>query len=282
LIKAYTIVVGGGISLQPKQNSNPNLPKFSICIIHFNNVSTIRTALESILSQITKDFEVVIVDNCSNDGSQLILDEYAAPGIIRLVRKRSSRGLARQIALENSSGEYIIANMDMDDCFEPQLLRLLSLYHACCEGDLLWVRSNDPRGYWGGGGFTIAPRTLLIEMGGWRDLQVAEDWELASRAAKIGKYKWSNFNLLQSVNAHDERKNWWRSFMFRYVKYRDMLRCGRQVFDRGEKVALSQMLPYFLAKIALPLFEKYNDPFNKTFDPYDKSYFVNLTVQEIA
>lgn len=259
-----------------------NNPTYSICITHFNNIETLRVSLESVLSQINDDFEVVIVDNCSNDGSQDVLSEYLKKGAIRLIAKKSSRGNARQIALENSRGEYIIANIDMDDCFQPKLLKLLSLYHESCEGDLLWVKSDDSRGFWGGESFTIAPRSLLIEVGGWRDLQVTEDWELASRAAKGGRYKWSRFQLLQSVNPHNERKSPWRSFRFRYVKYRDMMRCGRRIFDKDEKIGLSQLFPYIFARCSQPFVTKYNDPFNKTFSPYDKSYFVNLTLQEIV
>jgi glycosyltransferase involved in cell wall biosynthesis len=67
--------------------------KYSICIMHYNNNTTLKASLESILSQIAKDFEVVLVDNYSDDGSKEISDESHATRRIRLIRKLCSRGL---------------------------------------------------------------------------------------------------------------------------------------------------------------------------------------------
>ncbi len=252
--------------------------EYSICITHYNNRPTIKKSLDSILSQINEKFEIVVVDNFSNDGSQEVLQQYANAGTINLVRGRSSRGKGRQIAFENSKGLYVIANMDLDDVFLPHLSELLSLYHSACEGDLLWARSIDQRSYWGGENFTLAPRKLIEEIGGWRDLQWGEDWELVSRAARHEHYKWCDFKFLEEVNAHHERSKPLEKLRSRFKKYRDNMRCGRPIFSKGEHVTVSQRLVEIAVRMSLPFYENYSDPFNKTFNPYDSKYYLEASV----
>ena len=202
-------------------------PKYSICITHFNNAPTVKQSLESILNQIDDNFEVIVVDNVSTDGSYEILKEFASLGKIKLIRAKCSRGKGREIAFENSRGKYVIANMDLDDIFKPRLRELLVGYHAVAKEKLLWVSSRMKGGFWGGESFTIAPRNLIKELGGWRDLQIFEDLELCSRAARHGKYRRSEFGLLEATNPHQERKKTWVGRMtWRYVRYREILRIG--------------------------------------------------------
>src|SRR5438445_3448665 len=123
-------------------------PSYSICVTNYNNVLTLRQSVESILNQIDSRFEIVVVDNKSTDGSQLVLREYSNRGKLKLVRARCSRGKGRQIAFENSIGNYVISNLDFDDVFQPRLDELLNKYHATCKETLLWVKSVDKRGFW--------------------------------------------------------------------------------------------------------------------------------------
>jgi glycosyltransferase involved in cell wall biosynthesis len=236
----------------------------------YNNRPTIKQSLDSILNQIDSSFEIIVVDNKSTDGSQEILQEYSNAGKLKLISVRCSRGRGRQIAFENSSGYYIIANLDFDDIFKPRLRELLERYEEMCGEDHLWVRSLDKGGFWGEEGCKIAPRDLISGLGGWRDLQFAEDWELARRAARSGNYRWTYFRLLESTNPHPERKGFIGRMKFRYVNYRDLLRCDFPVFGKGERVFIMQRVPYTLAKLSLPFYEHYYDSdrtFHTTFGP---------------
>lgn len=54
-------------------------PKVSVCIVTYNHRAFIAEAVESVLRQETPfDFEVVIGDDCSTDGTRQILESYAA------------------------------------------------------------------------------------------------------------------------------------------------------------------------------------------------------------
>jgi glycosyltransferase involved in cell wall biosynthesis len=150
--------------------------KYSICITNYNSKDTLSRCLDSVLCQIDSDFEIVISDNCSTDGSLEILEEYAKSGKIKLIVERSSRGQGRQIAFESSVGTYILSGIDTDDFIKPVLKDILRLYHEKHEGFMLSF-----------GTFHIIPRKLVIEIGGWRNLQWGEDIDFAKRIESIGK-----------------------------------------------------------------------------------------------
>src|SRR3990172_10121430 len=95
------------------------LVKYSICVTHYNMKDTLPEFLQSVLSQLTSDFEVVICDKCSDDGSLEILQAFSKLGRVKLLVEKSSRGKGRQIALVNSNGDYIISGLDADDVIRP-------------------------------------------------------------------------------------------------------------------------------------------------------------------
>lgn len=57
---------------------------YSICITNYNTYPIVEESINAILSQIDQNFEVVVVDNCSKDGSLEILERYQKEGLIRL------------------------------------------------------------------------------------------------------------------------------------------------------------------------------------------------------
>jgi glycosyltransferase involved in cell wall biosynthesis len=235
-------------------------------------------SLETILGQVDACFEIVLVDNYSNDGSYDFLKEYGQSGRIKLLRARSTRGRGRQIAFENSLGEYIIANLDMDDVFKPRLSELLTKYHAVAEGKLLSVWSVNRRGFWGGGSVVIAPRELIQRLGGWNNLQIFEDWELCARAARAGVYSWGEFDFVDEINAHAERgETIGGRLRWKFVALRDNLRVGRPLQRGNASPTWKQKLfKILVGPLIHRLYGSYADPFNLTWNKSDPSCFVHL------
>lgn len=216
----------------------------------------------------------MIVDSLSTDGSREILDQYAKAGLVKLLGKKCSRGRGRQAALEYSSGNYIIANLDMDDIFNAKLCELLDFYHLKCEGNLLRATKDDDPDRWAQN-VTIAPRKLLFELGGWPDLQLFEDWYLWARAAKERKYSWTVFPLATNETAHPERNSSAGKIRFRYLRYREAMRLGRTIsFSKGEKVSMAQRAAKTIALISLPFKKSYKDQVDLSFRPFDSSFHV--------
>ncbi len=94
----------------------------SVVLPTYNRASTLERAIRSVLDQTFTDFEVIIVDDRSNDGTQEILDRYAAHDKVRVVTQLE-RGcaLARNLGVSISEGRYI-AFQDSDDEWLPTFL----------------------------------------------------------------------------------------------------------------------------------------------------------------
>ena len=250
-------------------------PIYSICVTHYNNADTIRRALDSILAQIDSRFEIVVVDNFSSDGSREILEEYLRAGKInRLVEKHSSRGLGWQTAVENAKGKYVLVDLDMDDEFKPELKRLLEFYHSKCEGYIL-AAVADLESAWSKN-VTIGPRKLILELGGWPDLQFYEHSNLWGRAALKDLYRWTSFSLVTNVGEHDDRRSAFGRFRFRYMRYRDLYRQGRIWIVRGERTRFSARMAMRLARITAAFMKSYAKTTNRSFQPRDTGTFVKF------
>lgn len=100
---------------------------FSIIVPCYNAKPFLRNCLNSILAQQFDDFEVIVIDDGSTDGSDVILDEYAEKHSNIHVYHFSNAGVssARRRGISLASGEYFIF-VDSDDSINPNLL--LNLY----------------------------------------------------------------------------------------------------------------------------------------------------------
>lgn len=89
--------------------------KFSIVIPNYNGEKYTEKLLTSILQQTYKNYEVIFVDDMSNDNSLKIAKKILKPPhkVIPLKSKRLSGG-ARNAGIVESTGDYII-NIDCDD-----------------------------------------------------------------------------------------------------------------------------------------------------------------------
>lgn len=91
------------------------IPSVSFLIATYNRVNYIDKCIDSILSQSLKDYEIIVVDDCSDDGTQeLIKSKYK--NMVIYHRNYINRGVsfARNIALDYASGKYI-GLIDSDD-----------------------------------------------------------------------------------------------------------------------------------------------------------------------
>ncbi len=94
--------------------------KVSVIVPTYNYGRFIEGCLNSIFSQTFKDFEVIVVDDGSTDGTGEIIKSYPRP--VRSIYQEN-RGLpaARNRAIEASQGEYL-AFLDSDDLWLPEKL----------------------------------------------------------------------------------------------------------------------------------------------------------------
>lgn len=87
--------------------------RFSIIIPGYNVQDYVSVAIESVLKQDFKDYEIIVIDDCSTDNTSEVISKYKDVKLIRNKENRASGG-ARNVGLDNANGEYIIF-LDADD-----------------------------------------------------------------------------------------------------------------------------------------------------------------------
>lgn len=97
----------------------------SIIIPLFNKKQTIGRTIESVISQTYIDWELIIIDDGSNDGSNLIVEQYTFDNRIHYVCK-SNGGVssARNIGIQMAEGEWLLY-IDADDYLLHNALEIL-------------------------------------------------------------------------------------------------------------------------------------------------------------
>ena len=98
------------------------MPRFSIIVPLYNKALYVAKTVESVLGQTFTDYELIIVDNGSNDGSSEIVAKFSDPRM-RLQRLEQNVGVsnARNMGVRMSSAPYITF-LDADDWWEPTFL----------------------------------------------------------------------------------------------------------------------------------------------------------------
>ncbi len=98
------------------------MPKVSVIIPTYNREQFIVRAINSVLSQIYRDFEIIIVDDGSTDHTKNILDQFNGK-IKYIYQDNQGVSAARNRGIQESSGQYI-AFLDSDDYWVPEKLTL--------------------------------------------------------------------------------------------------------------------------------------------------------------
>lgn len=100
------------------------MPAVSIIMCSYNYARYIREAIDSLLGQTFTDFELIIIDNCSEDGSQDIIREYAGKDPrIRAVFHEKNMGISYSCSegIDLATGDFI-AWSAADDIYLPHWL----------------------------------------------------------------------------------------------------------------------------------------------------------------
>jgi hypothetical protein len=99
-------------------------PAVSVVVPTYNAAPYVREALASVLAQDFTEFELLVIDDGSTDGTAAVLQEFAADPRVRLLRNERNMGLIA--TLHRAYGKCsapLIARMDSDDVCEPTRFR---------------------------------------------------------------------------------------------------------------------------------------------------------------
>lgn len=98
------------------------MPFFSVIIPAYNIENYIGLTLKSVLAQTFNDYEVVIVDDGSVDGTSRIVEAFNSPKIRLINQDNGGVSKARNTGIQNARGRYI-AFLDGDDYWYPDHLQ---------------------------------------------------------------------------------------------------------------------------------------------------------------
>lgn len=99
------------------------MPVVSVVIPLYNKVNYIKRALKSVLSQTFQDFEIIVVNDGSTDGSEKIVEKYKDKRIHLINRNTPSPGgpAVRNEGIKNAKSDFI-AFLDADDEWKEKFL----------------------------------------------------------------------------------------------------------------------------------------------------------------
>jgi len=204
------------------------LPEVSVIIPTFNRASTIKRAVDSVLFQSFRDFELIVVDDGSTDETQALLSDFSDK--IKIL-KTDNRGVsaARNLGAQAASGRSI-AFLDSDDEWMPaklekQLKLMKNSRFRICQTEERWIRNgkfvNKPARYKKHEGdifshclklcavtpsSVLLEKSLFFEYGGFDEsLPVCEDYDLWLRMSPDQPFGLVDEELIIKYGGHGDQ-----------------------------------------------------------------------------
>ena len=145
--------------------------KISVVMPVYNTKEYVGKAIQSILDQTFKDFEFIIIDNGSTDGSAQVIDSYASKDSrITVIRNKENVFIseARNAALDIVNGEYLYL-IDSDDWVLPDMLD--TMYKKAMVNNAQYVVAGYYMDYFEGGkelSYEVCPDDAVYEQAEFR------------------------------------------------------------------------------------------------------------------
>ena len=203
--------------------------KISVVIPTYNRIALVERAIDSVLRQSIKPFDIIVVDDGSDDGtSEMIQKKYRSINLVQ--QQNSGVSAARNNGIKHAKGDWI-SLLDSDDEWtgkklENQVDRLIKNpdYHFCHTNEI-WIRNgvrvNQKKRHQKYGGYIfdkcldicrISPSSTLfkkniLEHVGWFDTQlpVCEDYDLWLRITADYKILFVDEPLIIKYGGHTDQ-----------------------------------------------------------------------------
>ncbi len=136
-------------------------PRVSVVIPTHNRKAFVLEAVDSVLAQTYEDYELIVVDDGSTDGTGEALERYKER-LRYLYQENQGVSVARNHGLEHACGEFI-AFLDSDDLWLPKKLALQVAFMdehpeaQICYSDEVWIRR----------GVRVNPKKRHAKYSGW-------------------------------------------------------------------------------------------------------------------
>lgn len=103
-------------------------PYFSVIIPVYNRENVIANAINSVLNQTYKHWELILIDDHSIDNTSAVINSFQDPRIVYLKNKKNfGAAYSRNRGIEKAKGE-VISFLDSDDLYYPEFLMRTYLF----------------------------------------------------------------------------------------------------------------------------------------------------------
>lgn len=246
------------------------MPRVSVIIPTYNRRDFVREAIASVCAQTYRDFELIVVDDGSTDGTARIVEEFRqgrAHAVQYIFQTNQGVSAARNHGVVRSSGA-LLAFLDSDDVWQPEKLAAQIVFFNAqpaaqiCQTQEVWLRRGvrvNPRHKHrksGGDIFSrslelclVSPsavmmqRTLFERMGGFDEqLPACEDYDLWLRIAALLRVDLIDIPLVIKRGGHADQLShqFWGMDRFRVIALRKLLDSG--ILSQPQRLATTSML----------------------------------------
>lgn len=258
---------------QPKTiHKNPKNPAISVVVPAYNEEDYLSQNLASLVSQSFKDFELIVVDNASSDKTGEIAKAYSAKVIFC---SKKGVGAARQAGFMKAKGE-IIATTDADNILPKNWLStinkafqkdkalvayggLFRLYSGPFSARIAVKYLAYPvfqldrllSGKWSLIAQNMAVRRKAFQkVGGFKEVNIAEDADLAQRLSEVGKVRLDRDFVVHASGRRVRHGLWYGAWSYAPNGISRML-FKKHAFDRLPTVRREQSILAELSVIPL-------------------------------
>ncbi|MEH2136039.1 glycosyltransferase family 2 protein [Nostoc sp.] len=256
------------------------MPKITVCVPTFNRVHLLPYAIDSVLNQSEQDFELIVCDDGSRDGTPELMSQYTDKRI-KYIRHQQNIGKSNNMrsGFDAAIGEYFI-KFDDDDRLTPNFLAntasiLTQHYNIDFVGTDHWIidinnvrdeaKTQENSDRWGRNnlpagivdnllevifiqqsfqvGATLFRRKTLQELGYMQpNMQNCEDNDLFVRLALAGKKGYYLPELLMEYRTHAEQQGINRAipYLFDKMRYLESYKFDSEKIETIRKTRLTE------------------------------------------
>ena len=226
--------------------------KFSILVPAYNEEQSISSCLNSLISVVYDDKEIIVIDDASTDRTIQAVEKFLDKGVILVMReKNGGRAAALNSGLQRATGDVIITT-DADtvtpsdwlqrfkSCFEQQDVVAVGGAYQACNKDKPLINATSILDQILNGVFkkSLVPnklsgvnsailRKVLLDLGGFNENSWwSEDSELGWKLKKIGRVIYDSGNVVNTQYPETWQDIWKRKFYWGYamgLKFREQM-----------------------------------------------------------
>ena len=179
---------------------------FSVIIPTYNRASLVSEAIRSVFHQSLQDYELIVVDDGSTDGSGEMLKDLFSDRIHYIYQENRGPAAARNHGAREAKGQYL-AFLDSDDLWRPQKLEKQKEFFAShtdyhiCQTEEIWLRN----------GKRVFPKQRHKKLGGFIFHRAVELCLVSPSAVAIDRELfWSVGGFDESLPAAEDYDLWLR------------------------------------------------------------------------